>query len=79
MKRASIAVCCTFIMFTGAWAQSGGAAEKIPEAPSMTSNATTMAPVAPGSTQMHEVPTPSVDKKSNTIGTGQKLTGQGGN
>ena len=79
MKRASIVACCTFIMSTAAWAQSGGAVEKPPEAPSMTSSATTMAPVAPGSTQMHEVPTPSVDKKSNTIGTGQKLTGRGGN
>lgn len=49
------------------------------EAPSMTSSATTMAPVAPGSTTMREVPTPSVDKRSTTIGTESKLTGKGGN
>ena len=77
--RVSILACCAVVISAPVWAQSGGAMEKTPEAPSMTSSATTMAPVAPGSTKMHEVPTPAVDKRTNTFGTGQKLTGQGGN
>ena len=83
MKIFAITACTVFLFASAfsasAWAQSDVQTQKMPEAPSMTSSATTMAPVAPGSTIMHEVPTPSVDKRTNNIGTGQKLTGKGGN
>lgn len=72
-------VACILAVSTPAWAQSSASSEKVPEAPSMMSSATTLAPVEPGSTRMHEVPTPSVEKRAMSIGTGQKLTGKGGN
>ena len=72
-------VACTLVVSAPAWAQSPASSEKVPEAPSMTSSATPSAPVAPGSTRLHEVPPPSVAKRSTNVGTGQKLTGQGGN
>ena len=68
------------ILSIPAQAQPQAVTREVPEAPSMTSSATTLAPpISPGSSIMHEVPTPSVDKRTNTIGTGQKLTRQGGN
>ncbi len=78
MKLIAI-LACILAVSAPAWAQSPASSEKVPEAPSMMSSATTMAPVEPGSIRMHEVPTPSVDKRAMSIGTGQKLTGKGGN
>ncbi len=72
-------VACTLAVSAPAWAQSPAPSQKLPEAPSMMSSATTLAPVEPGSTRMHEVPTPSVEKRATSVGTGQKLTGKGGN
>ena len=83
MKSVAIIACVLALsapaVSAPAWAQSPATPQKVPEAPSMTSSAMTMAPVSPGSTKMHAVPTPSVEKRSTSRGTGQKLTGKGGN
>lgn len=67
----------TIALSAPAWAQSPTPATTS-EAPFMTSEPTTMAPVAPGSTKMHEVPTPTATQRT-TTSVGQKLTGKGGN
>ena len=51
----------------------------VPVPPTMTTPATTMAPIRAGSTVMHEVPTPVAAKRAVTSANGGSNVGGGGN
>lgn len=84
MKTLSLILMCNVAWAAPVWAQSSLASpeqqttdKKTPVPPSMTSSATTIAPVEAGSTQMHEVKTPVPAKQTDTSKTGGPVGGGG--